>query len=261
MVGGMLEMTVRRGIDPREFVILTGGGATGMFVARLAQELGVKRVIIPKEKAALCAFGGLNADIALSSVASRYSDTKRFDYDGINRVLKELEAKGEAFLAPLPAGDRKFEYYAAARYPMQVTELEVALSDKRVNPEVVSQLAEDFHKASLARYKTNDPWSPVEFIMWRHIATSVTPRIELAKQAYSGEDPSTALMGRQPVYFQGQKDFIETPYYDGDKLTYGMQVDGPALITLSDTTIVVPPEFKISTQEQGYYIMEVPAKK
>jgi len=261
MVGGMLDMTVRRGIDPREFVIVAAGGATGMFVARLAQELGIKQVIIPKEKAELCAFGGLNADIALSSVASRYTNTKSFDYDDINGVLEELEAKGEAFLAPLPAGGRKFEYYCAARYPMQVTELEVALSDKRVNPEVVSKLAEDFHKTSLARYKTNDPASFVEFVMWRHIATSVTPRIELARQAYGGEDPSTALMGRQPVYFEGQKDFIETPYYNGDKLTYGMKVGGPALVVLADTTIVVPPGFKISTQERGYYIIEVPVRK
>ena len=261
MVGGMLEMTVRRGIDPREFIIAAGGGATGMFAAGLARELGVRQVIIPKEKAVLCAFGALNADIALSSVASRYTDSKAFDYDGINRVLQELEAKGEAFLAPLPAGGRKFEYSCAARYPMQVTELEVALSDKRVNPEVVSKLAEDFHKASLARYKTCDPASPIECVMWRHIATAVTPRIELAKQAYSGEDPSKALMGRQPVYFEGQEDFIETPYYDGDKLAYGMRINGPAIIVLSDTTIVVPPEFKISTQEQGYYIMEVPVGK
>lgn len=261
MIGGMFDMTVRRGVDPREFVIVAAGGATGMFIGGLAQELGVKQVIIPKEKAVLCAFGGLNADIALSSVASRYTNTKSFNYDDINGVLEELEAKGEAFLAPLPAGGRKFEYYCAARYPMQVTELEIALSDKRVNPEVVSKLAEDFHAASLARYKTSDPASAVEFVMWRHIATSVTPRIELAKQAYSGEDPSTALMGGQPVYFEGREDFIETPYYDGDKLTYGMKVDGPALVVLTDTTIVVPPRFKISTQEHGYFIMEVPAKK
>jgi N-methylhydantoinase A/oxoprolinase/acetone carboxylase beta subunit len=260
MVGGMLEMTVRRGIDPREFVIVTAGGATSMFAAGLALEIGIEWVIIPKEKAVLCSFGALNADIALSAVASRYTSTKAFDYDGINKVLEELEAKGEAFLASLPPGERKLEYHCAARYPMQITELEVTLSDKRVNPEV-AQLAEDFHKASLARYKASDTGSDVEFVMWRHVATSVTPRIELAKQARSSEDPSKALMGRQPLYFEGQEDFIETPFYDGDKLVYGMKVDGPALITLPNTTIIVPPEFKVSTQECGYFVMEVPIKK
>ncbi len=261
MIGGMLEMTVRRGINPREFVIVAGGGATGMFVGRLAQELRVKQVIIPKETAVLCSFGALNADIALSSVASKHTVTGRIDYDAINGVLEELEVKGEAFLSLLPPGERKVEYYCSARYPMQVTELEIALSDKRVDPEVVSKLTEDFHETSMARYKTCDPASPVEFVMWRHVAGSITPRIELAKQDYSGEDPSKALMGRQPVYFDGQEDFIETPYYNGDKLTYGMKVDGPALVVLADTTIVVPPEFSLSTQEQGYYIMEVPVRE
>jgi len=261
MIGGMMEMTVRRGIDPREFVVVTGGGATSMFAAGLARELGVKKVVIPQVTSELCAFGALNADIALSAIASRYTDTKTFDYDGINKVLEELEAKGQAFLAPLPPGERKFEYHCAARYPMQITELDVALSDKRANPEVVSQLAKDFHKASLARYKTSDPASEVEFVMWRHIATAVTPRVELAKQAHASEDPSSALMGKQPVWFEGKEDFMETSLYDGEKLTYGMKVDGPAIIALADTTIVVPPEFKVSTQEYGYFIMDVPVKK
>ena len=261
MIGGMLKMTVRRGIDPREFVIVAGGGATSMFAAGLAQELGVKKIVIPKVASELCAFGALNADIALSAVASRYTDTKAFDYDGINGVLEELEAKGEAFLAPLPPGKRTFKYYCAARYPMQVTELEIILPDKRVNPEVVSQIAKDFHKASLARYKTSDPASAVEFVMWRHIATAVTQRIELAKQARSSEGPSPALMGRHPVYFEGREDFIETPFYDGEKLIHGMKIDGPAVVMLADTTIVVPPEFNISTKEYGYFVMEVPAKK
>ena len=261
MVGGMLEMTVRRGIDPREFVIVAGGGATSMCAAGLAQEVGVEKIVIPKVASELCAFGALNADVGLSSVASRYTDTKAFDYDGINKVLEGLKAKGQAFLAPLPPGDRKLEYYCAARYPMQVTDLEVALSGKRMDSEAVSKAAEDFHKASLARYKTCDPGSEVEFVMWRHVASTLTPKIELEKQAYNAESPSKVLMGRQLAYFEGEQGFIETPYYDGENMTYGMSIDGPAIIVLSDTTIVVPPGYKVSTQEYGYFIMEVPVSK
>ena len=58
--------------------------------------------------------------------------------------MAELEAKGQAFLASLPPGDRKLEYYCAARYPMQVTDLEVALSGKRMDSEAVSKAAEEF---------------------------------------------------------------------------------------------------------------------
>jgi len=260
MVNGILDMTVRRGIDPRGLVIVTGGGATPISVARLAQELRIKRVIIPKETAVLCAFGALNADITLSSVASRYTDTRAFDYQGVTRVLEKLETRGRTFLdcLDIPPEQRKFESYCAARYPMQVSELEIPLRDKTVDSEVVSALVQDFHAAHLVRYKTADPASLVEFIMWKQIARSITSKIELPAQPYSSEDPSKALKGRQLAYFEEYGDFLEIPYYDGSKLAYGMKVAGPALVVLPDTTIVIPPHFKILTQELGYYIMEVP---
>jgi hypothetical protein len=125
MVGGILNMTVRRGIDPREFVLVLGGGATGLFAAGLAEEIDVKRVIIPKETAELCVFGALNADISMSTVASKYADSNDFNYEEINQVLWELEMKGEAFFDRLETSSEKceFESYTSARYPMQVTEL------------------------------------------------------------------------------------------------------------------------------------------
>jgi len=260
MIGGILDMTVRRGIDPREFVIVTGGGATAIPVAQLAKELGVRRLIIPKETSVLCAFGAINAPIALSSVASKFTTSGSFDYEGVNQILEELESKGTAFLDSLgtPPEKREEDYYCAARYPLQITELEIALSDRRVNSDVVARIVSDFHNASLARYKTNDPSSPVEAVMWRHVARSITPNIELAAQPCGTEDPLAAVLGKQLSYFDKELGFIETNYYDGDKLAGGMVVKGPAIIILPDTTIVIPPRFKVTTQETGYYIMEVP---
>ena len=262
MVGGILDMTVRRGIDPREFVVVSGGGATGLFAAGLAQEIGVRRAIIPRQTAVLCAFGALNADIALSSVASKYSTSDHFDYDGVNDVLESLEAKGKAFLDRLGASpeESEFEYYCAARYPMQVTELEIPVKSKRLASEVLSDMIASFHEAHRARYKTADPGSPVEFVMWRNVARKTTPRIQLQKQPGIGEEPLKALIGKQRAYFEGSNGFVETPYYDGEKLGFGTKVNGPAIIVLPDTTIVVPSDFRLTTTEHGYYVMDVPDK-
>lgn len=241
-------------------IVISGGGATSIPVARLAQELGIQRVIIPQETAVLCAFGALNADIALSHVVSKYADTRRFDYLGVNQVLERLEARGKAFLDRLgtPPDQRQGESYGAARYPLQVTELEIPLRAPRIRPEGLSTLVQDFHEAHRARYKTADPESPVEFVMWRHVAKYLTSKINLPKQLYGGTDPSGALQGTQPAYFEEAEGFLETPYYDGDRLAYGMRIEGPAIIVLPDTTIVVPPGFRISTQARGYYILEAP---
>ena len=260
MVGGILDMTVRRGIDPREFVVVSGGGATGLFAAGLAQEIGARRVIIPKQTAVLCAFGALNADIALSSVASKYTTSDAFDYEGVNEVLETLEAKGKAFLdrlGTLPE-ESEFEYYCAARYPMQVTELEIPIRERKLGSDGLSEVVRDFHEAHRARYKTADRGSPAEFVMWRNVARKATPRIKLQKQPPVETDPTEALVGTQSVFFEDNDGFVEIPYYDGEKLCHGMRVDGPAIVVLPDTTIVVPHRFKITTTEHGYFIMDLP---
>lgn len=260
MVGGILDMTIRRGIDPREFAIVSGGGATGLFVADLAKEIGTKRAIIPKETSVLCAFGGLNADIALSIVRSKFSESNEFDYQGVNNVLEELEKKGQEFLDRIGASPqkRRLEYFCGARYPLQVTELEIPLREKRITRDGLRYLVENFHKAHQARYKTSDPESDVEFVMWRHVASSIVSKIELPRQPFEKESSSVALIGTQMVYMESKNGYAETPYYDGEKLVNGMEVEGPAIVVLPDTTIVVPQYFKISTQERGYFILDVP---
>ncbi|MBF0530958.1 MAG: hypothetical protein HQK55_17160, partial [Deltaproteobacteria bacterium] len=140
------------------------------------------------------------------------------------------------------------------------TELEIPIisSNGKMTPKDVEILAHDFHQASLFRYKTNDPDSMVEFIMWRHMATHMTPRIELEISRADGQSPSAALMGKQKAYFGPQAGFEETLYYDGEKLHHGRVIVGPAIVVLNDTTIVVPPDFTLAKQVYGYFIMDVP---
>jgi N-methylhydantoinase A len=259
MLGGILDMTVRRGIDPREFTIVSGGGATGLFAAFLAQELNVRKVIIPRQTAVLCAFGALNADIAMSSVASKYAVSTRFDYQGVNATLSALARKGGQFLDRLgsPPERRSFDFYTSARYPMQVTELDIPLPADSLDQEDLEAIVEAFHQAHLARYKAADQGSEVEFVMWRGMATSATPRIFLESRAPGEPDPGAALIGRQPAFFEGGQGPAEIPYYDGERLNSGMEVVGPAIIILPDTTILVPGEARVRVQPTGYFIMEL----
>jgi len=259
MIGGILDMTVRRGIDPREFAIVSGGGATGLFAAILAKEIGVKQIIIPKTTSVLCAFGGLNANIAMSTIASNYTDSMNFNYPAINSTLNELEQKGRNFLDRIgaPPENREFEFYAVARYPMQVTELEIQLKDRELTADNVSTLIADFHQAHMIRYKTADPSSPVEFVMWRSVARNRTPGIAFNPEKTDSKSTDLPLVGMQAVYFENEKDYVETPCYDGEKMRYGMNAAGPAIILLSDTSIVVPDGCRVSVHKQGYFVMDI----
>lgn len=261
MLGGILDMTIRRGVDPREFALVTGGGATAVPVAFLAREMGIRKIIIPRETSVLCAFGANNAAIAMSEVVSKYSDTSAFDFDGVNEAVAAITGKGSAFLdrMGIPAADQKFELFVSARYPMQTTELEIPISLDRgkITPAKLKEITQAFHGAYLTRYKTNDPASDVEFLMWRNMATFERPRVVLAEQEKSADtSPKGALLQTATAYFGGGKT-QETAIYDGQKLRFGMEVPGPALVVLPDTTIVVPPFARLDTRRHGYFVMNV----
>lgn len=260
MMGGMLDMTIRRGVDPREFALVTGGGATSIPVSFLAREMGVTKVIIPRETSVLCAFGANNAAIAMNEVVSKYADTGDFDYDGVNEALAEITGKGSDFLSRMGVKpeDQNFELFVSARYPMQTTELEIpiTLENGRLTPAKVEEITATFHEAYLNRYKTNDPASEVEFLMWRNMATFQRPKMVLPKQKKTDRPAQEALWSQDKAYF-GDGEFVDTLVYDGSKLAYGMDVDGPAIVVLPDTTIVVPPFASLSTREHGYFVMDV----
>jgi N-methylhydantoinase A len=260
MIGGILDMTIRRGLDPREFSIITGGGATSVPVGFLAKEMGVKKVIIARETSVLCAFGANNAAIAMSDVASKYANSENFDFDGVNDVLASIGEKGNAFLERMdvPPTAREFEFFCSARYPMQATELEIPLvfEGDAITQDNLASIIEYFHDAYLKRYKTNDRASNVEFLMWRHMATYRRPQITLQEQGVNSTPASSTILSCHPAYFGGDE-FVDTPVYDGERLTYGMLIDGPGIVVLPDTTIVVPPDFKLSTRKHGYFVMDL----
>jgi len=90
MASGILQMTVRRGIDPRNLTMVTGGGATGVAAVQLARELGVEQVLVPRETSVLCAYGALNADLRWSSVANSPTTSGNFALERVKGAVQEL---------------------------------------------------------------------------------------------------------------------------------------------------------------------------
>ena len=259
MVGGILDMTVRRGVDPRELVLIAGGGAGSIHAARLAKELDMKKVIIPKAASVLCAAGMLNSDITFSYVGSKYTETIGFDFDGVNAMLAALEAKAKRALnrAGVPSESQRLEYYVAARYPLEISEIDLPLKGSRITPDIVSKLVLDFHALHEKRYAVSDPKSYVECTDWRVLGIGVMPKLTLEEVPYVGEDASSALKNKRNAYFEDIDDFIQTPVYDGRKLGYGMKIDGPAIIEDPLTNVVVIPGSKVTVNKVGSYILEL----
>ena len=258
MVGGILDMTLRRGIDPREFLLVVGGGATATHAARLAKELEMTKIVIPKSAPVLCATGMLDADVTFSYVGSKYTDTAKFDFNGVNSLIARLEQKAKAALdrEGIPTKNRRFEYYVAGRYPQQPYAIDFPLRGNRITPKTLHHLIEDFHNVYKKRYAVSDPTAVVETTDWRVLGIGVLPRLGLAELPYMGADASKALKCRRSAYFEEMSGFIDTPVYDGDELGYGMKVGGPAIIEDRLTTTVIIPGSYVIVNKVGSYIME-----
>lgn len=259
MIGAITEVSTWRGVDPRGYLLITGGGAGALHVARLAEELQIKRIMIPKMSGALCAFGMLNTDIVFSEAATKFTTSIDFDLEGVNAQLAKLEERGYEKLASAGISDAEmeFEYYASIRYLDQVYELETPLPDKRLTLENIGQLEERFHGIHEKRYTYRDLNSYLEYTDWRVIARGVRPKVEINEQSYAGEDASVANNGSRQAYFAETGGFTETPIYDGRALMHGMKVTGPAIIEETTSTIVVIPGAVVIVTEWGDYLMEL----
>ncbi|MGD9600308.1 MAG: hydantoinase/oxoprolinase family protein [Gammaproteobacteria bacterium] len=256
MINGILEMTVRRGVDPRRLVLVTGGGATGVAAAELARELGIGRVLIPRETSVLCAFGGLGADLQWSSVASHPAHLRAFDFDAVNATLARLVAAGEAFLERLrvPGPERRIEVFAAARYPMQVTEIEVMCPGTTLDADALARLAEAFHAAHRERYAVAEPGADVEFVMWRIVARGISGGVAPAGNAPSSDD---CVLGHSRLYDATAGGFVGVPMLDIDRMPPGQSFPGPTLLVAADTTVVVPTGARVCLRPTGHLVLEL----
>ena len=257
--GILSEMTVRRGIDPRGLVLVTAGGATGVAAIALATELGMRKIIVPRETSVLCAYGALNADLKWSSVVSCPTSARQFDKPAVNESIERLNSDGKAFLDRLKVPDerRRFELYAAARYPFQVTELDVVCPGIPVASSDVGVISESFHTIYKERYSVSEPDNDVEFVMWRVVASGLTKPTERPPAAQSPSASADAIIGETRFYDTQQKTFIDAPMVDPDRMRSGDEQAGPALLVATDTTVVLPSGATAVASPGGYLTIEL----
>ncbi|MES2713975.1 MAG: hydantoinase/oxoprolinase family protein, partial [Pseudomonadota bacterium] len=257
MIKAIGEITVNEGLNPRESVIVAGGGAAGFNIMPIARELGCATVILPRLASALSACGMQHSAIVFEATRSRFSDTTGFDIEGVNRALSEIEDELADFRRGLSGAENaeaKIELVVEARYRAQVWELDTRLPQPRISGTAdVAALAEAFHQAHERVYAVRDEGSPVEFVNWKgrmsislfapppppaEAATSHTPTPDTHRPCYFTET------GRAPV-----------PIYRGDRLHPGAAIAGPAIIAEPTTTIVVYPGLSATLSAAGNYIL------
>lgn len=251
MVQAITDITVNQGIDPRDAVLIGGGGAAGLNSERIAARLGCPKVLIPDVGAALSASGALMSDLVSEYRATNFARSERFDMGAVNVVLADLNAQCQAFIAGPGARSlgSQITFSAEARYPHQVWEIDVPLRGDSFQTDAdVRNLVQDFHAAHQEIFAIADPASEIEVVGWK-ARVSCRLREEglssLGDHAHADEN-----VHPRPAYFSGVG-WVDTPIVRIETMTPGQLMTGPVIVESPFTTIVANPGARLRRLASG----------
>jgi N-methylhydantoinase A len=253
-------VAVKKGLDPRDFSLIVGGGAGPVHAVAVAAKLDIKEIYIPRQASVLCAFGALLADF--NHILSRflYKREDEVDLGTLAELFNSLEQEGRAVLQRqgVAAKDMKLIRGAEMRYFGQINDVNVALKADDGGPfteATLKALIARFHEQHRLLFGWSDPNLPTLFAMLKLQAIGMRPPVKLVKQPAVSENPSSALKRKRPVYFKGEGGFVETSCYDAELLHHGAVIRGPAIVEEAKTTIVVPHGAELAVDTYENYVI------
>jgi N-methylhydantoinase A/oxoprolinase/acetone carboxylase beta subunit len=228
-------ISVERGYDPRDFTLVSFGGAGGLHAVDLAKRLSIPIVLVPPFASTLSAFGMLTAD-----VIKDYTQTVMLSGDVPHSVIhnkfeplvneSHRHIKEEGFFE----SQVKIEKYLDVRYFGQSYELTIPFNDISQNQD---DIAQKFHQTHLKTYGYERLDVDLEIVNLRVRVIGIVPTPQLRRQNLENADPGKSLIGLREVIFPSGK--VKIPFYRAELLKPGNTIAGPAIVIRNDTTILV----------------------
>jgi N-methylhydantoinase A len=262
MAGALGVVSVQRGDDPREFVLVVAGGAGPIHAAPIARELEIPLVLIPRESSVFCAAGMLISDLKHDYVRTYARDMDKVDLEEVDRLYLEMDRGAMETLKAegVPEDKIRLSYTADLRYVGQFNEVEVpAFEGGSISQDHLERMVEEFHKRHDTLYGYSMRGAPVELINLRVTARGLTDKPKFERAPFGGEDPQAALQDHRQAYMENG--FQKVPVYDGLSLVNGNIVSGPAIVGQPTTTIIIPPDFDLMCDEFNNYLMYPKGKR
>ncbi len=266
MVNALRLVSVQRGHDPRDFMLIGFGGAGPAHAVRLAEQAGIPRVLIPLGPGTASALGLLVTDVRMEGSATLIVRSEEIELSRISDEFGRLESAGRDAhrIAASASGEPVFERAVEMRYWGQSFELSVPTPiSSTIDQTWLDELIEAFHDAHETAYgfRAND--EPVELVNLRLTTIGKIARPEMRRLENVGSDASVASKGERPVYFaenSGEKGIVSTPVYDRKRLPAGAVFSGPAIIEEPDCTTVVHPSWTVKVDDYGNLGIEYDGK-
>lgn len=244
MVKGIAAVTILRGIDVRDFSLLSFGGAGGVHAADLASALSMREALIPPLPGTFSAVGLLVTEgrhdyvAALGGVRADQADLAECE---AHYRRMEQEALAELGSQGFDCDSISLIRSADLKVMGQTYELSLPLPGAGpVDREAIAALLDAFSRLYRERYVFLFEGEPIEIVNLRVTALGRNPAVEFEQPASSGADPSAARKGERPVYFENTG-FVPTALYERGRLRPGNVVVGPAVVEEETSSVLVPP--------------------
>jgi N-methylhydantoinase A len=251
MVNALKLVSLNRGYDPRDFTLVAFGGGGGMHAVALAQELGIRKVVIPRGASVFSAWGMMMSDLRRDYFVTRLIEQNDATVAALKALVEEAADRARAqFAEEGIAADRvRLIPFLKCRYQNQEHAVEVQFPGAAVNGSTVATLFEKFHDVYQREY-TYRLDAPVEVVGLHLVASAEVGKLELAPMPVSGAALASALKGRRRVDYALEGIHI-ADVYDADRLEPGMNFTGPAVIEDPGMTVVVHPGNPVTIDAWG----------
>jgi N-methylhydantoinase A len=251
-------VSIERGRDPRTLTLVAFGGSGPVHGCRLAQALGIPRVILPAAAGVTAAIGLLAAEVRFDVSRTYVRRLDALDPAGLDAMYVEMATQAmEVVRDSAVSGAVAITRSVDARYVGQGYELTVPVPGGALDAAALDRVRASFDEIYAARYGYAQPAEPVEVVTWKLSAIGGAARIALAKAATS--PVAGAVKGRRRAYFPETGGWVDCPIYDRYNLAAGLQIAGPAIVEERESTSVLPPGTVATVDEYANLLVEVGA--
>jgi N-methylhydantoinase A len=243
MARAIRVVSVQRGHDPRDYTLAAFGGAGPLHAARLARELEIGRILVPRNPGILCAMGLLLTDLRADFATTRLQTLASAALPAIEDSFAALRRQAENWFdgEDIAPSARQLTRTVDMRYAGQNYELPVTVPEGPITAATLETLVAGFEAAHQRMYGFVAQGEAVQLVTFRIEAVGLVRKAAFQPRPDGGADSSSAVIGRRNVWLPEAGGFVSCPVYDRDRLESGNRIAGPAIIEQMDTTTVVLP--------------------
>jgi N-methylhydantoinase A len=248
-------VSIDRGLDPREFTLVSFGGACSLHAGALAEIIGARDVLIPIHQGVFSAFGLMTADMRVDESLTASLRSDHIDLDRVTALVQRLRKNALQRIAD--DGTPLLEAIAEMRYLGQnySTDIPLSLTDWAFTEDDLGATIERFEAEHRRLYGYDIPDEIIELVTFKVVAIGVTDKPVVPKLQPGG---AVAEKGTRDVYFRGQG-WLPTRVYDRAALPPGGELAGPAVIEESHSTTLVHPGQRVEVDPFGNLILHARA--